>query len=131
MFSETKKKQMRKQLQGNGVRPKITVKLFEKKVLPFFRVIKNQFYKCKSSLDTLKSLSPKDHKYVYPPPKKKKKKWQLFFLGGGINLFVWEEFNFELGNFYLGEGHFGTSWVWSPAGWSIALIRPALLGHEF
>ena len=50
--------------------------------------------------------------------------------GGGGKRFFWEEFDLELGNFFSGGRHFGESF-WDPTAWPIALIWPALLGHEF
>ena len=70
----------------------------------------------------------------YPPPLKMTIFCFLFVWGGGgavVNFFSERGFIFELGNFYSGERHFGANWVWGPPGWPIALIRAALLGHEF
>ena len=71
--------------------------------------------------DTLKItvLKRPQIRLQYPPPKKKAIFWVNFFS---------ERFNFELENFYSGETYFGASRVWVLGD---ALIRPALLGHEF
>ena len=74
---------------------------------------------------TLKITVPKRPQIRLPPPPLPQK--MTIFWGRG-KLFLWEEFNFELGNFYPGEGHFGISRTWDPTGWPITLIRPALLG---
>ena len=77
--------------------------------------LKNTFFRFLPSFQHFRTDSPPN----------KKKQW-IFFRG---KLFFWEGFNFEAENFYVGERHLGQAE--GATGWTILLIRSALLGYEF
>ena len=88
---------------------------------------KNRKYKDKKLFNHLKNHCPQKTTNTFTRPPQK----NGHFWGGGGKLFFGERFTFELENVYSRETYFGASRVWDLFGWLIALIRPALLGHEF